>query len=282
MFRLEFRFARVVTAFIVLVHSTLVLSASYISTAVAATIIIQIVIIAYMTLFANYTMEGDLRRSYLYSLRERLRHAEADAAARRDPLTGLANRLHLDAELARLWSLAAFKQSSVSVIMADIDHFKRLNDFYGHNAGDICLKRVAAIVQAELRKTGDLAVRYGGEEFLLLLPSLDMVDAIRLAERIRRAIEAAAIPNEGSGPRGIVTASFGTAASSTLDLSPTELIAAADQALYAAKSKGRNQVWPPFAANILGRSPISLMEYTAGGPSPADESEASNRRFEAS
>jgi len=139
--------------------------------------------------------------------------------------------------------------------MIDIDHFKRLNDRYGHGTGDLCLKRLAALLLAELRKTDDLAVRYGGEEFLLLLPGLNMVDAIRLADRIRKSIESAAIPNEGSGMRGVVTASFGVAASSTSDLSSVELIAAADQALYAAKSKGRNQVWPPPATSL---STISL------------------------
>jgi diguanylate cyclase (GGDEF)-like protein len=262
--RLKFHFARAVTAVILLLHSALVLWASYIPAPVAATIIVEIVVTAYITLVANYTMERDLRRSYLYSLRDRLRHAEADAASRRDPLTGLANRFHLDAELARLWSLPEFKGSPVSIIMVDIDYFKRLNDRYGHGGGDTCLKRVAAILQAELQRTGELAVRYGGEEFLLLLPNVEMIDAVRLAERIRRAIESACIPNEGSGARGMVTASFGAATSSTSDLSALELIAAADQSLYAAKSKGRNQVWPPFAANVSVRSPTLLMECAAG------------------
>lgn len=100
-----FRFARVVTGLILVLHTALVLSAGYISAAVAAMIIVQIVICAYITLVANHAMERDLRRAYLFSLRDRLRHAQADAASRRDPLTGLANRLHLDDELARLWSL---------------------------------------------------------------------------------------------------------------------------------------------------------------------------------
>ncbi|MGL9623009.1 diguanylate cyclase [Bradyrhizobium sp. U531] len=261
--RLEFRFARAVSGAILVLHTALVLWASYISTAVAATIIVQILICAYITLVANYTMERDLRRAYLFSLRDRLRHAEADAASRRDPLTGLANRLRLEGELAKLWSLTELKASVVSVVMIDIDHFKRLNDRYGHGAGDLCLKRVAALLLAELDEIGDLAVRYGGEEFLLLLPGLDLVDAIRLAERIRRSIESAAIPNEGSGMRGVVTASFGIAASSTSDLSPVELIAAADQALYAAKSKGRNQVWPPPTTS-LAAIPSNVIAFSQG------------------
>jgi diguanylate cyclase (GGDEF)-like protein len=149
--------------------------------------------------------------------------------------------------LRALWAATAVG-SPVSVVLVDIDHFKHLNDRYGHGAGDLCLKRVAAILTAEMRGPADQAVRYGGEEFLLLLPGQAMADAMRIAERARRAIEAAAIPNEGVGLRGIVTASFGVAASGVAELTAAELIAAADSALYAAKRKGRNQVWPPLAA----------------------------------
>ena len=251
--RLEFRYARAVTAAILVLHGSLVLWASYIAAAVAAIILVQVVVCAYITLVANYTMERDLRRAYLYSLRDRLRHAEADAAARRDALTGLANRFHLDGEVARLWALAESDASTISVVMLDIDHFKHLNDRYGHGAGDHCLKRVAAVLLSELRKVDDLAVRYGGEEFLLLLPDMEMMGAVRLAERVRRAIESAAIPNDGAGLRGVVTASFGVAASNAQDLSPVELISAADRALYAAKSNGRNRVWPPFATSASSR-----------------------------
>jgi len=245
--RLAFPFALAVSATIVLGHSLLVLMVGHLSTEVALMVWVHLVVCAYITLVANFQMERDLRRAYLYSLRDRLRHAQADAASRRDALTGLANRHHLDATLGKLWALPADAASPVSVVLIDIDHFKRLNDRYGHATGDLCLKRVAAIVTAELRGSGDDAVRFGGEEFLLLLPNMEMANAMRVAERIRRAIEAAAIPNEGVGLRGIVTASFGVASSCISDLSATELIAAADSALYAAKRKGRNQVWPPLA-----------------------------------
>ena len=245
--RLTFPFARAVTAAIVLCHATLVLTAGYLSGVVAVMILVQIAVCAYITLVANYTMERDLRRAYLYSLRDRLRHAQADAASRRDPLTGLGNRHHLDEEVRTLWAMPEGDVSPMSVVLLDIDHFKHLNDRYGHGAGDLCLKRIAAILTAELRGTEDHAIRYGGEEFLLLLPKMDMISAMRVAERIRRAIERAAIPNEGSGPRGIVTASFGVAAAAVTELTAVDLTAAADSALYAAKRKGRNQVWPPLA-----------------------------------
>ena len=247
--RLTFPFALAVTSVIVVAHSVLVLCAGNVSTPVGIIVLVQLLACAYITLIANYTMERDLRRAYLYSLRDRLRHAEADATSRRDALTGLGNRHHLDAELGRLWGMPDDQVSPVTVILADIDHFKGLNDRYGHAAGDLCLKRVAALLTAELRGSDDHAVRFGGEEFLLLLPNMDLPNAMRVAERARKAIEAAAIPNEGAGLRGVVTASFGVACSSTADLSAVELIAAADSALYAAKRKGRNQVWPPLASN---------------------------------
>jgi diguanylate cyclase (GGDEF)-like protein len=246
--RLVFPFARAVTVAIIMCHGALVLTAGYLSSTVATMILVQLAVCAYITLVANYTMERDLRRAYLYSLRDRLRHAQAEAASRRDALTGLANRHHLEEELSRLWAAPEADCSPVSIVIADIDHFKHLNDRYGHGAGDLCLKRIAAILTAELRGAEDHAVRYGGEEFLLLLPMMQLVDAMRVAERIRRAIEKAAIPNEGCGLHGIVTASFGVASSATIDLKPTELIAAADSALYAAKRKGRNQVWPLLAS----------------------------------
>jgi diguanylate cyclase (GGDEF)-like protein len=246
--RLKFPFALAVTGAIVLFHAALVVTVGHVSGPAAAMVVVHLVVCAYITLVANYQMERDLRRAYLYSLRDRLRHAEADAASRRDALTGLANRRHLEAELAKLWSTPEDQVSPVSVVLTDIDFFKPLNDKYGHAAGDLCLKRVAAIVTAEMRGRCDHAVRFGGEEFLLLLPNMGLADAMRVAERVRAAIEAAAIPNEGAGLGGVVTASFGVAASSVADLTAAELIAAADGALYAAKRKGRNQVWPPPAS----------------------------------
>ena len=130
------------------------------------------------------------------------------------------------------------------MIMLDIDRFKLFNDRYGHVTGDACLKRVAACVAAELRSGDDLAVRYGGEELLVLLPNTELFDAVRIAERIRRSLMAIGIPHEGLGARGVVTVSCGTASAPVSTVSALELIAAADVALYAAKRNGRNQVWP--------------------------------------
>ncbi len=245
--RLVFPMARAVTTTIVIVPRRAGAGGRSARPLSPAMILVQLVACAYITLVANYQMERDLRKAYLYSLRERLRHAQADAASRRDALTGLANRHHLHAELENLWSRPAEEISPVSVVLVDIDHFKSLNDRYGHATGDLCLKRIAALVTAELRGSQDLAVRFGGEEVLLLLPGMQLTDAMQVAERIRRAIETAAIPNESAGGRSIVTASFGVASAAVDDLSAVELIAASDNALYAAKRRGRNQVWPPVA-----------------------------------
>ncbi len=104
-------------------------------------------------------------------------------------------------------------------MLLDVDHFKAFNDLYGHPAGDACLKRIAACVAAELRNTDDLAVRYGGEEFLLLLPATDIAEAVRVAERVRRAIAALGIPHDGAEKTGLVTASLGVGAAPVSALS---------------------------------------------------------------
>jgi diguanylate cyclase (GGDEF)-like protein len=128
--------------------------------------------------------------------------------------------------------------------MIDFDHFKLFNDRYGHAGGDICLKRIAACVNAELRSGEDLAVRYGGEELLVLLPGTEASEVMRIAERIRCLIEALGIAHEAVGANNVVTVSCGVAAAPPSTVSALELIAAADAALYAAKRNGRNQVWP--------------------------------------
>jgi len=199
---------------------------------------------AYLTLTSNYYLERDGRRAYLHALRDRLRHAEVEVAARHDALTGLANRHYLSERLDSLWKRDDQAVSSVAVIMIDFDHFKLFNDHYGHAGGDICLKRIAACVNAELRSGEDLAVRYGGEELLVLLRGTEASEAMRIAERIRCLIEALGIAHEAVGANNVVTVSCGVAAAPPSTVSALELIAAADAALYAAKRNGRNQVWP--------------------------------------
>lgn len=213
---------------------------------------------AYMSLMAARRMEQDVRFAFLTRLRDQLRRENAEDAAQRDALTGLANRRRLDGHVSEIWGNGAEEDRLAAVIMIDIDHFKRYNDRYGHADGDGCLKRVAASVAAEITEGSGLAVRLGGEEFLVLLAGAGMSDAVRFAERVRRRIRSCAIPHEALGPDGIVTVSVGAAAGPVSAHTFAELLSAADAALYAAKRNGRNQVWPPFVNR--GNPVVSLLD----------------------
>jgi len=161
-----------------------------------------------------------------------------------DPLTGCFNRryLHeqlLDTEISR----AQRYRLSLTVIMCDLDHFKVVNDTYGHNGGDAVLQHFAALMQEMTRDSIDSVVRFGGEEFLLFLPETDLDGGELLAERLRQALAAA--PIEHDGQQIAVTASFGVASvdfASASHEAHTRLIAVADDLLYAAKNSGRNRV----------------------------------------
>jgi diguanylate cyclase (GGDEF)-like protein len=157
-----------------------------------------------------------------------------------DPLTGIANRqaiLHLvDEEIVR----AARYERSLSVILADLDHFKRLNDAHGHEAGDIVLRHVGAILAGCVR-TVDTAGRYGGEEFLVILPSTDEAGASILAERIRQAVESRRLPL-CDDPDARVTVSIGVRELRAVDTGFESVVTGADEALYRAKAGGRNRV----------------------------------------
>lgn len=186
---------------------------------------------------SNHLVAREQRRAFLLALRERMRAELSDTDAKVDALTGLGNRRFLDMRAAQLWSGGA---RSVAAIMVDVDHFKSFNDRYGHSRGDGCLKRIAACATSELRTPSDVGIRFGGEEFLMLVVDADVAVAEAVAERIRAAIEAIGVPHADS-PFEVVTASFGIAAGDTRHSSLGELIEAADEALYDAKRAGRNR-----------------------------------------
>ncbi len=157
----------------------------------------------------------------------------------RDGLTGLYNRRAFDDLLVQTLAQQDRQGGALSLLLFDIDHFKRLNDTYGHPTGDAALKNVAQVLTRHLRK-GDQAARYGGEEFVVILPGTDGQGALLLAERVRRAIEAHRFVFEGA--RVSCTASFGVATWSRGAGSAELLLTATDKALYAAKQGGRNRV----------------------------------------
>lgn len=222
---------------------------------------------AYLTLMANRRMEQDIRFGFLRRLQDQLRREAAEKISKQDALTGLANRRMLDEVVTGLWADGARDHILAAVVMIDVDHFKPFNDRYGHAAGDKCLVRVAGLIAGQLKSQQDLAFRFGGEEFLLLLPGTEMSDAARIAERLRLEIENVAIPHEDLGPRGVVTASFGVAAGPVSAHSFAELLSAADAALYAAKGNGRNQVWPPLIKHRT--TAVDMTDEAAGAALPA-------------
>jgi len=160
-----------------------------------------------------------------------------------DGLTGLANRRYFDERLALEHGRSGKVGKALSIIMIDIDYFKDYNDRYGHPAGDECLKSLAVTIGGCMPSDRDLAARYGGEEFVCLLPGLDKARTVALAEKIRAAAEAEAIPHAGRSVGGVVTLSLGVASIPPgSDLTALEKVAAADRALYRAKAGGRNRV----------------------------------------
>lgn len=182
------------------------------------------------------------------ALRDKLR-----SQALRDPLTGLYNRRYMEDALERTVRLAEREKTEVSVIMIDLDHFKRLNDQYGHAKGDAVLRDAAAVITSQLRET-DIACRYGGEELIVVLPHCGLEMAAAKAERIRSCIEALSEPNGAE-----ISASLGVACVPTTSHSGRELLANADAALYRAKQEGRNRVMRAPAPKARSARPSTLM-----------------------
>ena len=176
----------------------------------------------------------------LFLAREIGRRAKAEEKleelATTDALTGLKNRRKFDAEMDAEWRRAARNNTPVAVLMIDADHFKAYNDTYGHQAGDQILVGIAICISDAVRRAGDCPARFGGEEFAVLLPGLSALEAFTVAEIIRLKVE------QWSAEPGVTTVSVGVASiTPAAQLNWSDLIEAADKALYAAKANGRNQ-----------------------------------------
>ena len=158
-----------------------------------------------------------------------------------DGLTGIANRRRFDEVLAAEWARAARQNHPVAIGLLDIAFFKQYNDYYGHQQGDECLRRVAQAFKSQLQRGGDLVARYGGEEFAFIAPAVDAERALAIADAVCKAIESLDLPHAGI-PGGQLTVSIGVAAWIPLPgTSPGTVLRAADQALYRAKQLGRNR-----------------------------------------
>ncbi len=160
-----------------------------------------------------------------------------------DGLTAIANRRHFDKSLDKEMRNARRENKVLSLIMMDIDFFKKYNDSHGHQEGDDCLKQVAKVLDNVAHRPGDLAARYGGEEFAIVLPDADSENAVKIAEKARAAVADLKIPHGNSTVLDYVTLSLGVATVKPIcdKAIPQDLIHAADKALYLAKENGRNR-----------------------------------------
>jgi len=207
-----------------------------------------------VTLIANYSSNREDRLNYLLRLRGDLLVKDLHSSNERlagmaetDGLTGLSNRLGFDLQFETLWREAMASATLFSVVMIDVDHFKRTNDSYGHLYGDKVLQRIARLLHEALRKEKDCAFRFGGEEFVVLLPETTQASALLVAERLRSLVNLAGFPpiDPGRLSLGPVSATVSCGVATTVPQSVEErheLLAAADKALYEAKSAGRNCV----------------------------------------
>lgn len=159
-----------------------------------------------------------------------------------DALTGLANRRQFDRHLHAEWQRSMRNHQPISLLLIDVDHFKRYNDHYGHVAGDACLRQLAGILYDCAQRSGELVARYGGEEFAVLLPGTDSAAAMAVAQRCMEELAAARIAHANSPVADCLTCSIGVATVvARQDLVPESLVRSADEALYQVKSSGRAQ-----------------------------------------
>lgn len=208
----------------------------------------QYLLAACVCLFVSFIKEDRDRVAFLQARLLHIEKLEVNRLASelalqvsRDSLTGLFNRRHLEDTLKSEWDRARRNRSSLSMLMIDVDHFKQFNDLYGHPTGDQCLQEIARVIAQVAQRPADIAARFGGEEFIVLLPDTKLEGAIELARMLVRLVDDAAIPHQASSTAAWVTVSVGVASCAPHDLlRRQDLLDAADKALYAAKHQGRH------------------------------------------
>ncbi len=173
----------------------------------------------------------------------RKQNLELKRISRLDGLTKIANRRHFDEQLQFEWRRLTRSRKPLSLVLCDVDYFKRYNDTYGHQMGDFCLKQVAQALRKSKRRSEDFVARYGGEEFVFLLPNTDEAAAIEFAQTVKAAIEKMQLPHRDSAVSAMVTLSMGICTVvPNKATSPDTLFMAADKALYEAKNTGRDRI----------------------------------------
>ncbi len=172
---------------------------------------------------------------------EKIREEKLLRESLTDPLTGLYNHRFMDEQLDRIIKSLARADGNISVLMLDVDFFKKYNNIYGHVSGDACLKKIAVLLLRAVSRVDNIAARYGGGEFLLTLPNTDENGARLIAQCIMRDLEECTIPHEQNPPVGAVTVSIGGVTGRAADiLRVADFVDEADKALYESKQNGRN------------------------------------------
>ena len=232
--------ANIVVAIATLMHPSL-------DTPTRIFIVVLLAAASHYSLVGNYRIDSSVRRAYLFALKESLRasmlaesNGQLKNLANLDGLTQIGNRRYFDESLAKLWTDQCSGRE-IALLLLDIDHFKRVNDTHGHQAGDACLQQVARCLTEQTARRGPIVARYGGEEFALILADTNLGDAYETAEEVRRSIEALVIYcDDGTALK--ITVSIGCASIIPHpDMSYSEIVAAADVALYISKKSGRNR-----------------------------------------
>lgn len=168
---------------------------------------------------------------------------ELGRLANLDGLTQIPNRRRLNEHLEQEWKRLQRERSPLSMILCDVDFFKKYNDHYGHQAGDDCLRAIARVVNSQAKRPADLAARYGGEEFVIVLPNTDAKGALNVAKTLLKNVRNLKIPHATSTVHKHVTLSMGISSMTPCpELSVEALLAASDRALYEAKEQGRNRI----------------------------------------
>jgi diguanylate cyclase (GGDEF)-like protein/PAS domain S-box-containing protein len=199
----------------------------------------------------NESGETDSLVGFMFDISERKKtedelislQKELETFSYKDGLTGIANRRKFDIALNLEWASARRTRQPISLILLDVDFFKQYNDHYGHTHGDECLKKLAQSLSLAAARPRDIAARFGGEEFVLLLPETDENAARQVAERCQRMVENLNLPHDSSLTSKFVTVSMGVGTTNSFsELGPTLLIEAVDKLMYAAKQNGRNRM----------------------------------------
>lgn len=191
----------------------------------------------------NRQLQKEIRERYIAETSLKKANQELQRLANLDGLTQVANRRLFDEAIAQEWQRLRREKLPLGLLLVDVDHFKNYNDYYGHLAGDDCLRQIARSLAQSVKRPADLVARYGGEEFAVILPNTKAEGAINVAQRLLENVYRLGIPHSRSGVSDRVTVSIGVSEMlPNSQQSPEDLIASADRALYQVKQKGRNGI----------------------------------------